>query len=198
VGVFEGAKSIPPAMLLDAYRQGIFPMAESNGELQWFSPDPRGILPLDGFVVPHGLRRALKKGGFEVRFNTAFEAVIEGCASRDETWIDDCIKESYMKIFGLGHACSVETWINGQLAGGLYGVVLGGAFFGESMFHTVTDASKIALHALVARLKERGFALLDMQWVTPHLLTFGAKEIPRSTYLRMLKEALTLNCTFAP
>jgi len=196
--MFEGAKSIPPAMLLNAYRQGIFPMAESNGELQWFSPDPRGILPLDGFVVPHGLRRTLKKGGFEVRFNTAFEAVIDGCASRDETWIDDCIKESYMTLFGLVHACSVETWINGKLAGGLYGVVLGGAFFGESMFHTVTDASKIALHALVARLKERGFALLDMQWVTPHLLTFGAKEIPRSTYLRMLKEALMLNCIFAP
>ena len=196
--MFEGAKSIPPAMLLNAYRQGIFPMAANNGELQWFSPDPRGILPLDGFVVPHGLRRTLKKGGFEVRFNTAFEAVIDGCASRDETWIDDCIKQSYMKLFGLGYACSVETWMNGKLAGGLYGVVLGGAFFGESMFHTVTDASKIALHALVARLKERGFALLDMQWVTPHLRTFGAKEIPRSTYLRMLKEALTLNCIFAP
>jgi len=185
-------------MLLNAYQQGIFPMAANNGELQWFSPDPRGILPLDGFVVPHGLRRTLKKGGFEVRFNTAFEAVIDGCASRDETWIDDCIKESYMKLFSLGYACSVETWMNGKLAGGLYGVVLGGAFFGESMFHTVTDASKIALHALVARLKERGFALLDMQWVTPHLLTFGAKEIPRSTYLQMLKEALMLNCIFAP
>ena len=173
-------------------------MAEGNGELLWFSPDPRGILPLDGFRVPHGLKRTLKKGGFEVRFNTAFEAVIDGCASREETWIDACIKKSYMELFELGYACSVETWIDKKLAGGLYGVVLGGAFFGESMFHTVTDASKIALHALMERLKERGFALLDMQWVTPHLRTFGAKEIPRRTYLRMLKEALPLRCTFAP
>ena len=196
--MFEGAKSIPPEMLLDAYRQGIFPMAESSGALQWFSPDPRGILPLEGFRVPHGLRRTLKKGGFEVRFNTAFEAVIEGCASRKETWIDNCIKQSYINLFELGYAGSVETWINGRLAGGLYGVVLGGAFFGESMFHTVTDASKIALHALLERLKQRGFLLLDMQWVTPHLLTFGAKEIPRRTYLRMLKDALALSCIFAP
>jgi leucyl/phenylalanyl-tRNA--protein transferase len=196
--MFEGAQSIPPAMLLDAYRQGIFPMAESNGALQWFSPDPRGILPLEGFRVPHGLRRTLKKGGFEVRFNTAFEAVIDGCASREETWIDNCIKESYINLFELGYAGSVETWIDGNLAGGLYGVVLGGAFFGESMFHTVTDASKIALHALIERLKQRGFLLLDMQWVTPHLLTFGAKEIPRGAYLRMLKDALALNCKFAP
>jgi leucyl/phenylalanyl-tRNA--protein transferase len=196
--MFEGAKSIPAAMLLDAYRQGIFPMAESNGALQWFSPDPRGILPLEGFRVPHGLRRTLKKGGFEVRFNTAFEAVIDGCASREETWIDNCIKESYINLFELGYAGSVETWIDEKLAGGLYGVVLGGAFFGESMFHTVTDASKIALHALIERLKQRGFLLLDMQWVTPHLLTFGAKEIPRGAYLRMLKDALALNCKFAP
>ena len=173
-------------------------MAESNGALQWFSPDPRGILPLEGFRVPHGLRRTLKKGGFEVRFNTAFEAVIDGCAIREETWIDNCIKDSYINLFELGYAGSVETWIDGNLAGGLYGVVLGGAFFGESMFHTVTDASKIALHALIERLNQRGFLLLDMQWVTPHLLTFGAKEIPRGAYLRMLKDALALNCKFAP
>jgi len=173
-------------------------MADGNGELGWYSPDPRGILPLDAFHIPHGLRRALKKGGFEVRFNTAFESVMDGCANREETWIDSCIKSSYMNLHHLGHAFSVETWMDGKLAGGLYGVALGGAFFGESMFHTVTDASKIALHALIKRLNERGFTLLDMQWVTPHLLTFGAREVPRSTYLRMLEGALPLPCIFAP
>jgi len=194
----NGFSPIPPAILLDAYRRGIFPMAADSGELEWYSPDPRGILPLESFHVPHGLRRTLKKGGFEVRFNTAFEAVIDGCASRDETWINDCIKNSYMQLHEMGAAFSVETWVNGELGGGLYGVALGGAFFGESMFHTVTDASKIALHALVERLLERGFVLLDMQWVTPHLLTFGAQEIPRHTYRQMLRSALGLQCVFAP
>ncbi|NBV86100.1 MAG: leucyl/phenylalanyl-tRNA--protein transferase, partial [Verrucomicrobia bacterium] len=183
---------------LRAYRLGIFPMADSDQKLGWYSPDPRGILPLDAFHIPHGLRRTLKKGGFEVRVNTAFEAVMDGCSNREETWINSCIKSSYLNLFHLGHAFSVETWMGGKLAGGLYGVALGGAFFGESMFHTVTDASKIALHALVERLNLRGFALLDMQWVTPHLQTFGAREISRGTYLQMLKDALPLPCVFAP
>jgi leucyl/phenylalanyl-tRNA---protein transferase len=187
---------IAPDFLLNAYAQGIFPMGTPEGDMAWFSPDPRGVLPLEGFHVPHGLERTLKKGLFEVRFNTAFGAVMQACAEREETWIDAEILASYGELHRLGFAYSVEAWHEGQLAGGLYGVALGGAFFGESMFHRETDASKVALHALVGRLKERGFTLLDLQWVTPHLATFGAVEIPRPEYLRRLRAALRLQCAF--
>ncbi len=187
---------IEPDLLLSAYARGIFPMAMPEGEIGWFSPDPRGVLPLDGFHLPHGLARLLRKNPFEIRFNTAFEAVMEGCAERDETWIDAEIAASYHRLYELGYAHSVEAWREGRLAGGLYGVTLGGAFFGESMFHRETGASKVALHALVGRLRERRFALLDIQWITPHLATFGAREIPRREYLRALKEALRLPCEF--
>ena len=172
-------------------------MADPSGEIFWYSPDPRAVIPLEAFHVPHGLRRTLAKGLFEVRVNTAFSEVLEGCANRAETWIDPCIKESYRELFRLGYAHSVEAWVDGKLGGGLYGVSLGGAFFGESMFHTVTDASKVALHGLVERLKARGFGLLDIQWTTPHLRTFGACEIPRIEYLRKLKTQLALSCRFA-
>jgi leucyl/phenylalanyl-tRNA--protein transferase len=187
---------ISPELLLTAYRQGVFPMAERDGTIYWYSPDPRGVLPLEEFHVPHGLRRTLAKANFEVRINTAFGAVIEGCANRRETWIDTQIKESYQELHHLGFAHSVEAWYGGVLGGGLYGVALGGAFFGESMFHTVTDASKVALHALVERLLLQGFGLLDLQWVTPHLCRFGAREIPRAQYLRQLEVQLDRRCSF--
>lgn len=172
-------------------------MGMPEGELAWFSPDPRGVLPLDeGFHLPHGLARALRKNRFEIRVNTAFEPVMRACAEREETWIDEEIVSSYVELYRLGFAHSVETWREERLVGGLYGVTLGGAFFGESMFHRETDASKVALHALVERLRARGFTLLDIQWVTPHLATFGALEIPRRDYLRQLQKALRLSCVF--
>lgn len=188
---------IDPVFLLNAYAKGIFPMGMPEGDLGWFSPDPRGVLPLEDFHVPHGLARALKKGTFEVRVNTVFGEVMRACAQREETWIDAEILASYEELHRLGFAHSVEAWREGRLVGGLYGVVLGGVFFGESMFHRETDASKVALHALVERLRLRGFVLLDIQWVTPHLATFGAVEIPRSVYLRRLRTALRLDCAFA-
>jgi len=190
---------IPPNLLLQGYRQGLFPMALEDGEIGWFSPDPRGVLPLEdgGYRIPHGLRRRLKNNPFEVRIDTAFRAVMEGCAARDDTWINTVIIDSYCTLHTLGMAHSVETWKNGKLAGGLYGVALGGAFFGESMFHTVTDASKVALHALVERLRERGYRLLDLQWTTPHLCTFGAVSIPRAVYLDRLAKALRRRCVFS-
>lgn len=172
-------------------------MAMEDGEIAWFSPDPRAIIPLDDFHVPHGLRRALKKGGYEVRVNTAFAEVLAGCAEREETWISHDIQLSFQNLHQTGYAHSVEVWYGGELGGGLYGVAIGGAFFGESMFHNVTDASKIALHALVERMRERGFRLLDTQWTTPHLRTFGAIEIPRAFYRKLLDAALALPCQFA-
>lgn len=178
---------IPVDFLLEAYREGVFPMADPTGALLWFSPDPRGILPLEAFHQPHGLKRTLKTGKFEIRINTAFEAVMAGCADREETWIDSAILKTYAALHEQGYAHSVEAWLDGELAGGLYGVALGGAFFGESMFHRVTDASKVALVGLVDRLVQRGFGLLDLQWVTPHLAKFGAVEISRKSYLTRLR-----------
>ena len=185
-------------LLIHAYQSGAFPMAAQDGGISWYSPDPRAIIPLDDrFHIPHGLSRALKKNLFEIRINTAFAEVMRGCAERDETWINREIMESYENLHRLGHAHSVEAWHEGRLAGGLYGVALGGAFFGESMFHMVTDASKVALAALVNRLRERGHRLLDTQWTTPHLRTFGACEIPRAKYLKVLAVALQEDCRFA-
>jgi leucyl/phenylalanyl-tRNA--protein transferase len=187
---------IPAELLLHAYRNAVFPMAMENGEIAWFSPDPRAIIPLDTFHIPHGLKRTLKKAPFEIRIDTEFEAVMRACATREETWIDDVIVASYVNLHRLGHAHSVEAWQDGKMVGGLYGVSLGGAFFGESMFHEATDASKVALHALVTRLQERGFTVLDTQWLTPHLVTFGAMEIPRAEYQRRLAKAVDKICQF--
>jgi leucyl/phenylalanyl-tRNA--protein transferase len=189
---------IDPAVLVRAYREGRFPMGLEGGEIGWFSPDPRGILPLDTFHVPQRLARVVRSGAFTVRIDTAFEQVIRACAtSRDEgTWINDQIVASYLALHRLGLAHSVEAWREGSLAGGLYGVHLGGAFFGESMFHRAPNASKVALVALAGRLIRRGFLLLDTQWVTPHLTQFGAVEIPRRQYLRLLSAALARECDF--
>ncbi|MBS0658120.1 MAG: leucyl/phenylalanyl-tRNA--protein transferase [Verrucomicrobia bacterium] len=183
---------IPPSLLIQGYRQGLFPMAMEDGEIGWFSPDPRGVLPLgeDRFHIPHGLARRLKRNPFEVRIDTAFREVMLGCAERNETWISPVILDSYCAVHQLGLAHSVECWREGRLVGGLYGVALGGAFFGESMFHRETDASKVALHALVQRLRERKFSLLDLQWTTPHLRQFGAIDISRAAYLKQLARAL--------
>lgn len=167
-----------------------------NGEIAWFSPDPRGIIPLDSFHVPHGLRRALKKGKFQIRLNTAFEEVIRACGERKETWISEDIVQSYVNLHRLGFAHSVEVWLDSELAGGLYGVSVHGAFFGESMFHREAEASKVALVGLVGHLNQRGYRLLDTQYVTSHLTNFGAVEIPRSKYIRLLKQALALDCKF--
>jgi len=177
---------IPPETLLGAYVQGVFPMADDEG-LAWFSPEKRGLIPLDErFHVPHGLKRALHKRPFEVRWNTAFREVMQGCASREETWIDASILESYCELHRLGFAHSVECWDGEGLQGGLYGVAIGRAFFGESMFSRKRDASKIALVHLVDRLREKEFELLDTQWLTEHLKQFGGYEVPRGRYLKLL------------
>jgi leucyl/phenylalanyl-tRNA---protein transferase len=193
---------LPVDLLVSAYASGWFPMAVGEGDIRWFSPDPRGIIPLDGFHVPRRLARVMRRGPFQIEINRAFEEVIRACAlaERDDddggTWIDQEIFESYCALHEAGFAHSVEAWQNGKLAGGLYGVALGGAFFGESMFHHVTDASKVALAALVDRLRERGFTLLDTQWTTEHLEQFGAIEIPRRRYLAVLADALSRTADF--
>jgi len=193
---------IDPEQLVSAYANGWFPMAVEGGEIRWFSPDPRGIIPLDTFRISNRLARTWRSGRFEIAIDRAFAEVMTACATivRDPadpgTWITQDIVDSYVALHRLGLAHSVEAWRGGQLAGGLYGVALGGVFFGESMFHRETDASKIALIALVARLNQRGFRLLDTQWSTPHLEQFGAVEIPRREYLRRLARALRVTCTF--
>ena len=193
---------IPPQLLISAYSSGWFPMAVDPGDIRWYSPDPRGVIPLDGFHVPARLARVIRGGAFQVERDRAFDAVIRACAEADRhdddpgTWIDREIVESYTELHRLGFAHSVETWQDGRLAGGLYGVALGGAFFGESMFHRSTNASKVALVALVEHLRARGFRLLDIQWVTPHLEQFGAVEIPRAVYLEQLEEALAVGAKF--
>jgi leucyl/phenylalanyl-tRNA--protein transferase len=215
---------LDPELLLTAYRRGVFPMAvNKSGRIGWFSPDPRAVIPLDKrFHIPHGLRRVLKQGKFEITSDIDFESVIRECAKRKEgTWISKGIIESYCKLHRLGHAHSIEVRLachpervegsssepaeiprqarndkQQKLVGGLYGVAIGGAFFGESMFHRVTDASKVALVALVERLRARGFVLLDTQWTTPHLRQFGTFEIPRHEYLWRLEHALKLDCKF--
>jgi leucyl/phenylalanyl-tRNA--protein transferase len=191
---------IPTDALLSAYASGWFPMAVAPAEIRWYSPDPRGIIPLDTFHVPRRLARSLKQRPFDIRIDTSFRAVIQACATREDAdgdWIDESIIDSYCALHAQGFAHSVETWQDGELIGGLYGVALRGAFFGESMFHRVTDASKAALAALVERLRARGYTLLDTQWVTGHLAQFGAIEIPRRRYLLMLDEALAVDATFA-
>lgn len=188
---------IDPGMLLEAYSCGIFPMGNSSDdELRWYSPDPRGIIPLDGLIVSRSLRRTIAKNIFEIRINSDFDATIRGCAARSDVWITESIIRLYTELHRLGHAHSVEAWSGGELCGGLYGVTIGAVFFGESMFSRRTDASKTALVALVDRLNERGFELLDTQYQNDHLRTLGCIEIPKEEYLTRLHRAVQRTCTF--
>jgi leucyl/phenylalanyl-tRNA--protein transferase len=193
---------LTPEILLRAYSVGLFPMAERRDDptLYWIDPEKRGILPLDKFHISRRLKRTVRAGRFEVRCDTAFREVMIGCAQpapgRTETWINQEILRLYGELFKMGRAHSVESWRDGVLAGGLYGVALGGAFFGESMFSRETDASKVALVHLIARLKKGGFRLLDTQFVTDHLSQFGAREIHRDGYRELLASALDVNATF--
>jgi leucyl/phenylalanyl-tRNA--protein transferase len=193
---------LTPAVLLQAYAAGLFPMAEAadDPELFWVDPTRRGIIPLDGFHVPRRLNRVLRRGGFEVRCDTAFVEVMRGCAeaseTRPSTWINDEIVRLYGALFEHGAAHCIESWLDGELVGGLYGVSLGAAFFGESMFSRASDASKVALVHLVARLRLGGYRLLDTQFLTTHLAQFGAVEISRPRYHRLLAEALRYRGVF--
>lgn len=181
---------IPPHILLGAYTEGVFPMAD-NGEIHWFSPLMRGIIPLDGrFHIPHGLKKTINKNVYKGKTNTAFIEVLNGCRDREETWIDDVILESYSHLFDLGYCHSFESWDEEGLQGGLYGVAIGRVFFGESMFSLKPDASKVALVQLVNWLRANNYILLDTQWMTDHLRQFGGYELPRPQYLKLLAEAL--------
>ena len=196
------AIEITPQVLLKAYGCGIFPMAESADDpaLYWIEPQARGILPLDTVHVPKRLARTIKQDIFEIRIDSDFDAVIDGCAAsrlgRSSTWINDKIRHLYRELFRLGHCHTVETWLNDRIVGGLYGVALGGSFFGESMFSTERDASKVALVHLCARLHHGGFSLLDCQFVTDHLRQFGTIEIDRAEFHRRLDAAMARDADY--
>ncbi|PTM42793.1 leucyl/phenylalanyl-tRNA--protein transferase [Bosea sp. 124] len=189
---------ITPEIMLRAYAAGIFPMAETADDpnLFWVEPELRGVIPLDRFHLPARLARTVRADRFEIRVDSAFEAVIAACAEarpdRPETWINDRIREIFGALFRLGHVHTVECWQDDRLVGGLYGLSLGGAFFGESMFHRVTDASKVALVHLVARLRQGGYSLLDAQFQTAHLAQFGTQEVPRAAYQGLLERAIVV------
>lgn len=184
-------------LLLAAYAAGYFPMADArNGPVHWYSPDPRAVIPLETFRVSRSLRQTMNKHLFEIRLDTSFEEVMRGCAEREDTWISESIIQSYLPLHRLGSAHSVEAWFEDELVGGLYGVALGAAFFGESMFSRKKDASKVALVHLVSRLRDKNYELLDTQFITPHLKHFGAMEIARSDYVRLLNNAVVKRRTF--
>ncbi|MGL4234984.1 leucyl/phenylalanyl-tRNA--protein transferase [Tabrizicola sp.] len=193
-------EELTPEILLRAYAMGIFPMSDGRDdpEIHWIDPRRRGVMPLDGFHLSRSLARRIRRGGFEVTVDTAFEAVVEACAERDETWISQRIQRLYVGLFRAGAAHSVEIWEGGELVGGVYGVTLGAAFFGESMFSRTTDASKIALAYTVHRLAAGGFRLFDTQFLTPHLASLGGREIPRREYHLQLAEALQEDADFTP
>lgn len=183
-------------LVLRAYTAGIFPMGHDDGIIRWYSPDPRCIIPLDQFHTSKRLARTIRQGKFELKVNADFEKIMRLCAERESTWITDEIVRVYCELHKHGFAHSVEAYLDGEIAGGLYGVSIGGAFMGESMFHVATDASKVCLAYLVQRMKDRGFVLLDSQYVTDHLSTFNAIQISRQEYLERLRDALTLKCVF--
>jgi leucyl/phenylalanyl-tRNA--protein transferase len=187
---------IDPLQLLSAYCDGAFPMGHEDGTLSWFRPKHRGILPVHDFHVPRRFARYLRDHPFELRWNTAFGDVMRACADREETWINDRILDSYQALHELGYAHSAEVWRGRRLVGGVYGVAIGGAFFGESMFSRETQASKVALTHLQWRLRDRGFVLHDTQWTTPHLAMFGGHEIPCGHYMKLLNEAIQLQVSF--
>ncbi|GAB4267008.1 MAG: leucyl/phenylalanyl-tRNA--protein transferase [Deferrisomatales bacterium] len=193
-------RALDAEILAAAYCQGIFPMADETGAIYWYDPNPRGILPLDRFHVPRRLARTVRRGRFDVTADRAFRAVMEGCAApapgRERTWISPELMEAYCALHRAGLAHSVETWAEGELVGGIYGVAIRGLFAGESMFSRRTDASKVALVHLVERLRAGGFVLFDVQFVTPHLARFGAVEIPRREYKARLARALRVEAVF--
>jgi leucyl/phenylalanyl-tRNA---protein transferase len=199
---FAPGYRIPPELLIRAYASGVFPMSESadDPEVFWVRPETRGIIPLHGFHMPKSLAKTIRQHRFDIRRDTDFDGVIDGCAEsrpgRRRTWINGPIREAYAELFRRGHCHTVEAWLEGQLVGGLYGVTLGRAFFGESMFARERDASKVCLAHLVEHLKARGFELLDTQFTTEHLKRFGAVDVPRSRYERMLAEALSGEARF--
>ncbi len=185
--------AVNPALVLRAYAAGVFPMAD-NAEAEdvfWVDPRKRGVLPLDEFHLSRSLRKKILRGGYQIQIDRAFSRVIDACADRPETWINQTIRDLYTGLHRMGHAHSVEVWFDGELQGGLYGVRLGGAFFGESMFSKMRDASKIALAHLVARLRVGGFSLLDTQFTTPHLEALGAHTVPKARYHELLDAALS-------
>lgn len=184
--------TLTPHMMLNAYANGVFPMSDSRDdpEVFWVDPTDRGIVPLDGFHISRSLAKTIRSKRFSIRFNTAFDAVVEGCADRPETWINDTIFDLYRQLHAMKFCHSLEVYEGDTLVGGVYGLTLGTAFFGESMFSRRTDASKVALAYMVARLRATGFTLFDTQFITPHLASLGAIEVPRATYHEMLNEAL--------
>lgn len=188
---------LTPSLLLGAYCQGVFPMAEADGTLYWYDPDPRTIIPLDAFHIPRSLAKRIRRGGFTIRFDTSFREVMVQCAApapgREQTWISPELIEVYCRLHEMGFAHSVEVQMDGELAGGIYGVAIGGLFAGESMFSRRTDGSKIALVHLVEYLTRTGYCLFDVQFLTSHLQRFGAVEIPRGQYKQRLAQALTGN-----
>ena len=198
----QEAFRIDPELLLRAYATGVFPMAEEadNPEIFWVRPEKRGVLPFENFHVSRSLRKTVRQGRFDIRYDTDFAGVITGCASgsreRARTWINRPIREAYGKLFDLGYCHTVEAWRDGNLVGGLYGIALGSAFFGESMFSRERDASKVCLVHLVSHLIEKNFTLLDTQFTTNHLETFGAVEVPRRQYQKMLENALAQPAEF--
>lgn len=184
--------------MLRGYASGIFPMGDDWGNIRWYSCDPRCVFDFDKYHVSRRLSRTIRQKPYEIRFNTAWSEVVSNCAHiRESTWISKEIYEAYTQLHLNGFAHTVEAWQDGELVGGLYGVTLGGAFFGESMFHRATDASKICLYYLIERLKERGFILLDSQWMTSHLATMGAVNISCDEYMEKLEKALQLQCSFS-
>lgn len=193
----EHNQVLDPDFVVVAYRNGYFPMADSRtGSISWYSPDPRAIIPLTTFKISRSLRQVVRKRVFEIKVDTSFQEVIRACARREETWISAEIIRVYEALHVQGLAHSIEAWQGPDLVGGLYGVVIGGAFFGESMFSRVSNASKVALVHLVRLLKEQGFRLLDTQFMNVHLKQFGACEIPRTMYLKALHSALVVNAEF--
>ena len=194
-------RHLTPEMVLENYARGVFPMANPGvGVITWHCPKPRAVIPLEGFHVSRSLARTLRLGRFAVSYNRAFAEVIAGCADRgggESTWISDEIREVYTELHRRGHAHSVEVWADGELAAGIYGLQLGGAFFAESKFHRVRDMSKVALAQLAYRLRDRGFTLLEVQYLTPHLRQFGALEIAHREYAERLEAALALERTFS-
>ncbi|WP_029519952.1 leucyl/phenylalanyl-tRNA--protein transferase [Persephonella sp. IF05-L8] len=192
---------LSPERLIFAYSLGIFPWYSEDEPILWWSPDPRMVLFPDELKISRSLKKVLKNKGFEVRFNTAFEDVIKNCATvkrkgQDGTWLTPEMIEAYIRLHKLGFAHSVETYLDGKLVGGLYGVAIGGVFFGESMFHKVSDASKVAFVHLVKRLKEKGFDIIDCQQSTPHMARFGAREIPRKEFLDIISKSIHKKVSF--